>query len=82
MVIGYFGVARHRQGRGVGQALLHHALAVFDVEVGAAIHCETSDARNVTLYERHGWNTTDTTYIPDGPTVWSMLRRVGGGSRR
>ena len=35
---------------------------------------ETSDLRNVRLYERHGFVVTATTAIEGGPTVYSMRR--------
>jgi hypothetical protein len=50
-------------------------LALIDrVDPGAAVALETSDARNVRLYERHGFARTAFTQVKDGPEVYSMLR--------
>ncbi|MFD1860107.1 GNAT family N-acetyltransferase [Aeromicrobium camelliae] len=68
------GVRPDQQGRGLGSAVLRAALDHLDERVGASVHLETSDPRNVTLYERHGFVTSAVTEIHDGPTVWSMAR--------
>ncbi|QGQ17985.1 GNAT family N-acetyltransferase [Cellulomonas sp. JZ18] len=67
------GVARAGQGRGVGGALLAAALARVDA-AAAPVALETSDARNVALYERHGFTTTGHVGVPAGPQVWAMVR--------
>ncbi|MFI5694100.1 hypothetical protein ACIA58_19795 [Kribbella sp. NPDC051586] len=59
-------------GRGVGSALLEHRLASID---GPA-YLESSNLRNVPLYERFGFAVIQEISLPeDGPTLWTMLRR-------
>jgi hypothetical protein len=41
---------------------------------GEPIALETSDERNVRLYQRLGFTTAATTTIPGGPLVYSMNR--------
>ena len=48
------GVDPARQGRGLGSALMKHTLALCDAE-GALAYLESSNPRNVPLYERHGF---------------------------
>ncbi|MGE2737174.1 GNAT family N-acetyltransferase [Mycolicibacterium vaccae] len=65
------GVHPDAQGAGLGRAMIHAGLAA----VGAkAVALETSDPRNVALYERAGFTVTAVTEIEDGPVVFSMLR--------
>lgn len=58
-------------GLGVGTALLGDRLAQID---GPA-YLESSNERNVPLYERFGFQVTDEIVLPfDGPRVWLMNR--------
>ena len=66
------GVAPNRAGRGIGSALIAAALARTASSRTPAVSLETSDPRNVALYERHGFTTTAVTQVPDGPIVYSM----------
>ncbi|MEH3129951.1 MAG: GNAT family N-acetyltransferase [Mycolicibacterium neoaurum] len=69
------GVNPDSQGRGLGGALVDAGLAaVKAVDAAAGTALETSDERNVRLYERSGFTVTATTSIPDGPVVYSMFR--------
>ncbi|MDO3403080.1 GNAT family N-acetyltransferase [Mycolicibacterium neoaurum] len=69
------GVHPDSQGRGLGGALVEAGLAaVSTVDAAAGTALETSDERNVRLYERSGFTVTATTSIPDGPVVYSMFR--------
>ncbi|MGH7928642.1 MAG: GNAT family N-acetyltransferase, partial [Candidatus Binatia bacterium] len=43
-----------QQGKGLGSALMRHALARCDGE-GKAAFLESSNPKNVSLYERHGF---------------------------
>lgn len=71
------GVHPEAQGHGLGAALIGAALAEVDSSrVTADTALETSDERNVRLYERAGFSLTATTSIPDGPTVYTMLRQA------
>jgi GNAT superfamily N-acetyltransferase len=58
-------------GRGHGSALLAHRLAAID---GPA-YLESSNIRNVPLYERYGFVVTGEITLPDsGPTLYAMWR--------
>ena len=67
------GVDATHQGEGLGTAVISAGLAMIDRR-GAPVALETSDARNVRLYQRLGFTTVATTTIPDGPVVYSMSR--------
>lgn len=67
------GVDPAHQGFGLGTAVLSHGLALIDAH-HVAISLETSDERNVRLYERLGFKTNEVTTIPDGPMIYSMAR--------
>lgn len=71
------GVHPDSRGNGVASAILTEGLRRLDSS-RAATSLETSDARNVTLYSRHGFTVTATTDIPNGPVVHSMLRGAAG----
>ena len=69
------GVRPTARGAGLGAALIDAMLALIDSRDSESIVAlETSDLRNVRLYERHGFVVTATTAIEDGPTVYSMRR--------
>lgn len=71
------GLHPEAQGHGLGAALIGAALAEVDASrVTADTALETSDDRNVRLYERAGFTVTATTQIQDGPTVYTMLREA------
>jgi ribosomal protein S18 acetylase RimI-like enzyme len=62
------------QGRGVGSALLRAALTVVDA-AGEPAYLESSNHRNVSLYERHGFRVIhEVTISGGGPTMWLMWR--------
>ncbi|MFD6859132.1 GNAT family N-acetyltransferase [Rhodococcus sp. NPDC060090] len=67
------GVDPAHQGSGLGTAVTAEGLAMLDQQ-GASAALETSDKRNVRLYQRLGFATAATTTIPDGPIVYSMTR--------
>lgn len=62
-----------RQGEGIGSALMHHALARCDRE-GAAAYLESSNPRNIPLYQRHGFEILGTIQIGSSPVLTPMLR--------
>jgi GNAT superfamily N-acetyltransferase len=62
------------QGRGYGSALLRHALELVD-RTGAPAYLESSNPRNVPLYERHGFEVIGSIQAGSSPTVVPMLRR-------
>jgi ribosomal protein S18 acetylase RimI-like enzyme len=65
------------QGRGIGSALLQDRLEVLDRD-GVPAYLESSNIRNVPLYQRHGFEVTDEVTISGGgPTLWLMWREPG-----
>jgi ribosomal protein S18 acetylase RimI-like enzyme len=68
------GIDPMHQGRGCGSALLRHALARCDRD-GELAYLESSNPRNVPLYERHGFETIGSIQAGSSPTVVPMLRR-------
>jgi ribosomal protein S18 acetylase RimI-like enzyme len=68
------GVDPARQGRGLGSALLRHTLAIIDAE-GSLAYLESSNPKNVPLYERHGFEVLGQIAPADFPGLTPMLRR-------
>lgn len=68
----FLGVAPSMQGRGVGSAMLKHALAPLDAS-GTHAYLEASTERNIALYERHGFVVTGEFQMP-GLHIRTMLR--------
>jgi ribosomal protein S18 acetylase RimI-like enzyme len=66
------GVHPGSAGKGLGSAIISEGLR--QIRGLGAVRLETSDERNVQLYERHGFAVTATTHIPGGPSVYSMCR--------
>lgn len=68
------GVRSSARGRGIGAELLGGTLELID-RLGLAAHLESSNPRNVTLYERHGFEVVAELAMPEaGPTVRPMFR--------
>lgn len=67
------GVRPERQGQGLGSALLRPGLEEADRR-GLPAYLESSNIRNVPLYERHGFKVTEEVTLPRGPAVWLMWR--------
>jgi ribosomal protein S18 acetylase RimI-like enzyme len=63
-----------RQGRGIGGALMRHALARCDRD-GVAAYLESSNPSNIPLYQRHGFDILGTIQIGSSPVLTPMLRR-------
>lgn len=68
------GVEPNAQGTGLGGALMRHALARCDEE-GALAYLESSNPRNISLYERHGFEVMGEIQVGSGPLVTPMLRQ-------
>lgn len=68
------GVDPIHQGRGHGSALLRYALERCDRD-GLPAYLESSNPRNVALYERHGFESMGSIQAGSSPTVVPMLRR-------
>ena len=62
-----------RQGQGLGAALLKHTLRRCDDE-GAIAYLESSNPRNVSLYQRHGFEPLGVIRVRDVPPITPMLR--------
>ncbi|SDD81271.1 GNAT family N-acetyltransferase [Streptomyces prasinopilosus] len=76
------GVRPSHQGRGLGSALIAHALRDVSRRGAQEVRLETSDARNVRLYERHGFHVTSCTDSGGGPAVWAMTLRLTESRQR
>lgn len=68
------GVDPVHQGHGHGSALLRHALEQCDRD-GAIAYLESSNPRNIPLYERNGFERIGSIQAGSSPTVVPMLRR-------
>ena len=68
------GVDSCQQGRGYGSALLRHALWICDRDRKAA-YLESTNTRNIPLYERHGFELVGTIQVGSSPPIFPMLRR-------
>lgn len=62
-----------RQGEGLGQALMTHALARVDRDHAPA-YLESSNPRNIPLYQRHGFQILGEIQNGSSPTLVPMLR--------
>jgi ribosomal protein S18 acetylase RimI-like enzyme len=69
------GVDPARQGMGLGSILLRHAVARSDRE-GVLAYLESSNPRNISLYERHGFVRLGIIQSGESPEVVPMLRRA------
>jgi len=67
------GVDPTHQGRGYGSALLAQSLQACD-ETGLPAYLESSNERNVPLYERFGFEVQAIIQSGDSPRVWPMVR--------
>ena len=67
------GVDPARQGRGYGSALLRHALTQCDRD-NVPAYLESSNPRNLPLYERHGFRALGSIQVGSSPTLVPMLR--------
>ena len=68
------GVDPLKQGKGFGSALMQHALMRCDRDNKPA-YLESSNPRNIALYERFGFELLSTIQIGTSPYVFPMLRR-------
>lgn len=67
------GVETIHQNKGFGSALMKHALALCDKD-GLPTYLESSNPKNIPLYERHGFEIMGTIQIGSSPPVTPMLR--------
>jgi GNAT superfamily N-acetyltransferase len=60
-------------GQGLGAALMKHALAIVD-QVGLPAYLESSNPRNISLYERHGFEAMGEIQLGTSPVMTPMYR--------
>ena len=68
------GVEPNAQGRGLGAALMRHALERCDRD-GVTAYLESSNPLNISLYQRFGCERLGEIQLGDAPVVTPMLRR-------
>jgi ribosomal protein S18 acetylase RimI-like enzyme len=68
------GVDPFHHGKGMGSALLQHALVTCDQDNKHA-YLESSNPRNIPLYERHGFELLGTIQVNTSPSIYPMLRK-------
>jgi GNAT superfamily N-acetyltransferase len=69
------GVDPAHQGGGVGSALMTEALKTIDRD-GSIAYLESSNPRNISLYERHGFEVIGEIQNGSSPVVRPMLRKA------
>jgi GNAT superfamily N-acetyltransferase len=62
-----------RQGAGLGHRTMEPVLRICDSE-GAPAYLESSNPRNMSLYQRNGFVQTGEITLPDGPSLYPMWR--------
>jgi len=67
------GVDPQYHGKGLGAALLRHALGECDRERLPA-YLESSNPRNISLYRRHGFEVTGVIQAGSSPPIYPMVR--------
>jgi GNAT superfamily N-acetyltransferase len=68
------GVDPAHQGKGHGDALMSHALQRCDRDKVPA-YLESTNPRNISLYQRHGFAALGTIQVGSAPPIVPMLRR-------
>ena len=72
--LAYLGARQASQGQGFGSQLLREVLADADAN-GTPSYLESSNERNLTLYERHGYEVVEElNALGEGPPIWRMWR--------
>ena len=70
----FLGCRQQHQGLGIGAALLKQGTRICD-EHGMPAYLESSNARNLPLYQRHGFEVRDAQAVSkNGPMAWFMWR--------
>jgi ribosomal protein S18 acetylase RimI-like enzyme len=70
----FIGIDPSQQGKGYGAALMKHALIPCDRD-GKLAYLESSNPKNIPLYERHGFELLGTIQVGASPPIFPMLRR-------
>jgi ribosomal protein S18 acetylase RimI-like enzyme len=71
------GVDPSRQGEGLGSAMIKEGLRLCDAQ-GLPAYLESSNPRNIPLYERHGFEVIGVVQPEDYPPLYPMLRPARG----
>lgn len=71
----WFGVDCHRQGEGLGSQLMQPCLEIVDRDHLPA-YLDSTNPRNVSFYERHGFQVTGQSQAGSSPPVISMIREA------
>ena len=72
--LGYLGTRCDSQGMGIGSAMLREVLQDADA-AGVPAYLESSNERNLTLYERHGFRVVhELQALGTGPSIYRMWR--------
>ena len=71
--LAWFGVDAAVQGRGFGSELMKHCLRIVD-EDHLPVYLDSPNPRNISFYERHGFEVTGEARAGACPPVVSMLR--------
>lgn len=64
------------QGKGLGSAVMQPVLDRCD-RTGVPAYLESSKESNLPFYRKHGFEVIDELKIPNGPSMWPMVRRTG-----
>jgi ribosomal protein S18 acetylase RimI-like enzyme len=68
------GVDPLHHGKGIGSALMQHALVGCDQDNKLA-YLESSNPKNIPFYERHGFKLLGTIQVNTSPPIFPMLRK-------
>jgi ribosomal protein S18 acetylase RimI-like enzyme len=68
------GVDPLKQGQGLGGRLLQHTLSLCDRDRALA-YLESTNPKNISLYEHHGFKLLGTIQAGDAPPMFPMLRK-------
>ncbi|MFK7894384.1 MAG: GNAT family N-acetyltransferase [Myxococcota bacterium] len=64
------------QGQGLGSAVMQPILDRCD-RTRMPAYLESSKESNLPFYQKHGFEVIEELQIPDGPSMWPMVRRTG-----
>jgi ribosomal protein S18 acetylase RimI-like enzyme len=70
----FIGIDPSQQGKGYGAALMKHGLVPCDRDHKLA-YLESSNPKNIPLYERHGFELLGTIQVGASPPIFPMLRK-------
>lgn len=70
----FIGVDPSAQSRGIGRALMSYSVSRC-VQQGQSVYLESTNPRNISLYERHGFEVMGEIRVGKAPLITPMLRR-------